>query len=243
MATIQEELEKRGIIPPGRERIDDYKQDRDQRVGEPRVSPDLWQQFAGQETLPHKAYQEGIRQFDKGYALERDRFGLDQDKFGELQRQFDKGYGLDRDRFGLDQDKFEELIRQFDKGYGLDRDRFGFDQYTYDRSQDLAEFLGLAPYTHRTLADQDRLAFDWTALMEEVVTHGPGGGTESDPDNQMVAAREYVEGRGGTIQWSRDGGYETVTINGKVIDVDEFGDNVGGTVYLPKFIIDAALGV
>jgi len=227
MATIKEELEKRGVIPPdGRERIDPLRQALDQNVGQ--AEQGLWQQFAGQKTLPFKQHEEGQRQFDMSHELAQKHYGLSRDQLTEMMRQFDKNYGLQRDQFGLNQDMF------------------GFDQYKFDRTQDLQEFLGTAPYMHLTASERNRLLYDWAALMEEMPGHLPGqtGGGTRDESDKMVPAREYVESRGGAIHWERseDGG-DIITINGRRIDVQASGgDNVDGTVYLPAHILDAAMG-
>jgi len=100
-------------------------------------------------------------------------------------------------------------------------------------------FQAQAPYTLLTEEQKHSLPLQWTQTMGEV----PGG--DVSPGGDMVPARVYTGQRGGTIDWRRapDGTGNVVTINGHDIDVEAVGGrNVDGTVYLPKEVIEAALG-
>lgn len=103
----------------------------------------------------------------------------------------------------------------------------------------LSTFQTYAPYQYLTEYQRQALPIQWAEAIGEVPGGSiPGGGG-------IVPARQYVEQKGGKIDWRRapDGG-NIVIINGRNIHVEEAGgQNIDGRIYLPQWIIDRALGV
>jgi hypothetical protein len=103
----------------------------------------------------------------------------------------------------------------------------------------LSKFQTYAPYQYLTEYQRQTLPIQWAEAIGEVPGGSiPGGGG-------TVPARQYVEQKGGKIDWRRapDGG-NIVIINGRNIHVEESGgQNIDGRIYLPQWIIDQALGV
>lgn len=78
------------------------------------------------------------READQGDA----RIQFDRDQMGEQRHQFDVTSGLNRDRFGLDQQKFSEDQRQF--GIGADFDNRKLGQQASEGEKDRANALEIA---------------------------------------------------------------------------------------------------